>query len=180
MKFFKYILITYSLLLNTIVFAKPVKETKFKESSFNIRELALPSEVEGISKTAGAIYYSPSVKGKALMPIHFWGQVQRSGLHFIPVDTSLLNGLSLAGGPKDKAILSRVMVTTKRKGKRQKLEFDLEEGGGVDSADFSLRPGDTVYLKKDTFTENRNYYTSLIGVVATILSSILLYREVKR
>ncbi len=180
MKKIKFILISYSLLLNTLVFAKPVKESKVNLPTFNIRELALPSEVEGIGKSAGAIYYSPSVKGKALMPVHFWGQVQKTGLHFIPVDTNLLSGLSLAGGPKDKAILSRVMVTTKRTGQRKKLEFNLEEGGSIDSADFSLQPGDTVYLKKDTYFENRSYYTSLIGVVATILSSVLLYREVKR
>lgn len=180
MKTVKLFLISYSLLFNSFAFAKSTKNKKLKGTNFDIRELALPSEVENIRKSPGAIFYSPSVKGKALIPVHFWGQVERTGLHFIPVDTNLLSGLSLAGGPKDNGILSRVMVTTKRSGKREKLEFDLEEGGTVDAVDFSLRPGDTVYIKKDTFLQNRNYYTSLIGVVATILSSVLLYREVKR
>ena len=70
-----------------------------KKSNYNIRQLALPSEVEDIGKSSGSIYYSPSIKGKVLIPVHFWGSVKKTGLHFIPVDTNLISGISLAGGP---------------------------------------------------------------------------------
>ena len=54
------------------------------------------------------------------------------------------------------------------------------KGGSNEAALKSLRPGDMVFVEKDYWYENRAYYTSLVGVVATILSSILLYRQVKK
>ncbi len=155
------------------------KKTKMDSTNYNIRELALPSEVGNISKKAGAIYYSPSVKGKVLIPVHFWGQIKNTGLHFVPVDTNLINGLSLAGGPSALAEFDEVYVTTKRSGKREKLTFDISEGGAIDIEDFKLQPGDTVFVPQDNFYRDRSYYTSLTGVVVTVLSSILLYRQVR-
>lgn len=174
MKFTTFLTI-FSLLSSPITFAKKNP----KKSQYNIRELALPSEVENIGKKAGAIYYSPSVKGKVLMPVHFWGEIKNSGLHFMPVETNLINGLSLAGGPNTTAELDKIKVTTKRSGKRESLEFDLSEGGAVDLGDFKLEPGDTVYVPKDNFRADRNYYTSLTGVILTLLSSILIYQQVR-
>lgn len=175
-KFLSFLLI---LSLGHPVLAKN-KAKKDAAQNYNIRELALPSEVENISKKAGSIYYSPSVKGKVLIPVHFWGKIKYSGLHFVPVDTSLINGISLAGGPNSDAEFEDVYVTTKRNGKREKLTFDISNGGDVALDDFKLQPGDTVFIPKDTFAQDRAYYTSLVGVVLTVLSSILLYREVQR
>jgi hypothetical protein len=155
------------------------KNKKSEKSKYNIRELALPSEVENIGKKAGSIYYSPSVKGKVLIPVHFWGQVKNSGLHFMPVDTNIINGISLAGGPTTNAELDNVKVTTKRGGKRERIDFDLTGGGGIELEDFKLQPGDTVYVPQDTFRQDRNYYTSLTSVILTLLSSILIYQQVR-
>lgn len=150
-----------------------------EQSQYNIRELALPSEVDSLGKKGGAIYYSPSVKGKVLIPVHMWGEVRNSGLHFVPLDTNLINGISLAGGPTGSSDLEDVVVTTTRDGKRERMTFDLSDGGDLSLEDFKLKPGDTVFVEKDTFRLDRAYYTSLFGVVLTLLSSILLYRQVK-
>lgn len=173
-------------LLNTCLWAqtsnispKSKKIVKNKQSQYNIRELALPSEVDNISKRGGSIYYSPSVKGKVLIPVHMWGEVRNSGLHFVPLDTNLINGISLAGGPTGSSDLEDVIVTTTRDGKRERMKFDLTEGGDLSLEDFKLQPGDTVFVEKDNFRLDRAYYTSLFGVVLTLLSSILLYRQVK-
>ena len=171
------ILLILNLLFSPIALAKSKKDKS--KSQYNIRELALPSEVENIGKKSGSIYYSPSVKGKVLIPVHFWGQVKNSGLHFLPVDTNIINGISLAGGPANNAELDNIKVTTKRTGKREKLKFDLSGGGAIDLEDFKLQPGDTVFVPEDTFRQDRNYYTSLTGVILTLLSSILIYQQVK-
>ena len=169
------IIVTLSLLLPMSSFAK----TQAKNSPYNIRKLALPSEVKNVSKQPGSLYYNPSVKGKALMPIHFWGRVNKAGLHFVPLETKLIDGISMAGGPSSNADLSEVVITTNRNGKRERLELDLEGGGDLSVDNYTLNPGDTIFLKKDSYMENRSYYTSLFGVVATILSSVLLYQQVK-
>jgi protein involved in polysaccharide export with SLBB domain len=171
------ILIIFS--LGQSSFAKSNKAKKESSQNYNIRELALPSEVENIGKKAGSIYYSPSVKGKVLIPVHFWGQIKNTGLHFVPVDTTLINGISLAGGPSSDAEFDDVYVTTKRNGGREKLSFDISDGGDINIEDFKLQPGDTVFIPKDNFYRDRAYYTSLVGVVLTVLSSILLYRQVR-
>lgn len=154
---------------------------KVKPVSYDLNELALPSEVKNLGKRAGAIYYSPTVKGKVLMPVHFWGYFNRPGLHFIPVDSSLLEGVSYAGGPNPQAQLDKVRLMSKiQEGKIINNFFNLEKGGSNEAALRSLKPGDMVFVEKDYWYENRSYYTSLIGVVATILSSVLLYRQVKK
>lgn len=172
-------------LLNTCLWAETTKAANLKLAvkkniapKYNIRELALPSEVEKLGKKTGSIYYSPSVKGKVLIPVHMWGEVRNSGLHFVPLDTNLLNGISLAGGPTSAGDLADVLVTTTREGKRERLEFDLSSGGNLGLEDFKLRPGDTVFVKKDNYLVDRAYYTSLFGVVVTILSSILIYKRI--
>lgn len=150
------------------------------KSKFNLNELALPSEVTKLPKRSGSMYYSPSIKDKVLIPVHFWGEVRNSGLHYVPVGTTLVNGLSLAGGPNDRAILSEIKLTRTDGDEIKSKLFDLEDGGTKEAYYEKLKPGDTIFLKKSNFHQDRAYYTSLIGVISTILSSILIYREVKR
>lgn len=151
-----------------------------KKGRYNVKELVLPSEVENVSRSSGAIFYSPSVKGKVLIPVHFWGKVSRPGLHFIPSDTSLVKGLSMAGGPASLALLDDVKLTRpSASGDYENFSFDIEHGGDKVAHTFKLQPGDTIFLEDDTYLADRSYYTSLIGVIVTILSGILLYDQVK-
>lgn len=179
LKHFTYLSLVFTLQFNAVVFAMPPKE-KNPAGTYNIRELALPSEVEGLSKKTGSVFYTPTVKGKVLMPVHFWGEVSNAGIHFIPVDTTLINGLSIAGGPRTDGRLDNVKLTRSVAGKIQEYNFDLSDGGDEVSYREVLKPGDTIFVDKSRFYENRAYYTSLVGVIATVLSSILLYREVKK
>jgi hypothetical protein len=161
--------------------AKKEITSKNKVAGYDLNELALPSEVKGVAKATGSIYYSPAVKGKVLMPVHFWGYFNKPGLHFIPIGSSLLEGVSYAGGPNPQAQLGNVrLMTDKDKGSIVNNFYDLEKGGSNEAALRLLKPGDMVFVEKDYWYENRSYYTGLIGVVATLLSSILLYRQVKK
>jgi hypothetical protein len=164
------------LLFAPLAIAKTKKQIQQK---VDLKQLVLPSEVSSLGKRAGSIYYSPSVKGKVLIPVHFWGEVARSGLHYIPVGTTLVNGLSLAGGPKNEGDLEEVKLTRQNGSTIDEQEFDLSKGGSILAYKTELLAGDTVFIPRDTFREDRVYYTSLVGVIATILSSILLYRQVK-
>jgi protein involved in polysaccharide export with SLBB domain len=149
------------------------------KSNYNIKEFTLPSEVKDMSKSYGSVFFSPSVKGKVLIPVHFWGEVKNSGLHFVPVNTTFLNGLSMAGGPSSSAKLADVKLTRKNKDKFKVFKYDISDGGSTNAYSETLQPGDSIFVPKDQYIENRAYYTGLIGVFATVLSSILLYRQVK-
>ncbi|MCP4912846.1 MAG: hypothetical protein GY909_06985 [Oligoflexia bacterium] len=175
--------LSYLLIFNPLLAQQanqPSAKAKKSSKEFNIRELALPSEVKKLGKSSGAVYYSPSVKGKVLIPVHFWGEINKSGLHFVPLDTTLVQGLSMAGGPKQRATLDKVRLTRRSEGKLQNEFYNLEGGGEDDAFNAVLQPNDTIFIEKNDYLEDRSYYTSLFGVIATVLSSILLYREVKR
>lgn len=148
-------------------------------AEIDLQDLALPSEVKDLNKATGAVYYSTTNKNKPLMPVHMWGEVNKSGLHYIPVDTKLVKGLSFAGGGTGNADLDNVSVTRIENGKAIKKEFNLSEGGNLDAHQFVLQPGDTVFVKEDTYYTNRAYYTSLIGVVVSIVSSILIIKRIE-
>lgn len=175
---FKNILAT--LLIVQIIIGNPEGFSQEKSQGVNLRDLALPSEFEGIKKEAGAVFYSGTSRGKALIPINIWGEVNKAGLHYIPIDTDLVLGLSLAGGPKSSANLTGIKVTRNTNNHINEFKFDLSEGGTPEAYKLKLEPGDTVFVEKEFFYENRAYYTSIIGVIATILSSILLYRQVRQ
>jgi hypothetical protein len=154
--------------------------TSVSAAEIDLQDLALPSEVKEIGKASGAVFYSSTNKNKALMPINFWGEVNRSGLHYVPVDTKLIKGLSLAGGASGRGDLEEVSIARSFDGKIKKLEFDLSGGGNTEAHEFVLRPGDTVYIPNDRFYENRSYYTSLVSVLVTILSGIFLYQRIQQ
>lgn len=165
-------ILSFSLLMSSSVIAAG-------KSNYNIKEFTLPSEVKDMSKNYGSVFFSPSVKGKVLIPVHFWGEVKNSGLHFVPVNTTFLNGLSMAGGPSSSAKLADVKLTRKNQDKFKVFRYDISDGGSTKAYSETLQPGDSIFVPKDEYLENRAYYTGLIGVFATVLSSILLYRQVK-
>lgn len=169
------VLIVFQMLNSSLLFGE---EAKIPASAF--KDYALPSEFEGIKKESGAVYYSASSKGKVLIPINVWGEVNKTGLHFIPVDTDLVQGLSLAGGPKSSASLDKIKLTRNVDGKIEEFKFNLEKGGTPAAYQLKLSPGDTIFVEHDYYYDNRTYYTGLFTVFATILSSVILYRQIKR
>ena len=169
-----------SMISSSLAFADNKEEVLKKKSSLKLNEIVLPSEVKKLSKAPSSIFYAPSVKDKVLIPVHFWGEVKKSGLHFVPVGTNLIHGLSLAGGPNATAKLEQVTLTRLVGGELSSLEFDLSDGGDEEVFAEIIQANDTIFVEKSRYYENRQYYTSLIGVVATFLSTILLYREVRK
>ncbi len=151
---------------------------KGNNKKIDLKSLALPSDIGEVVRASGNIFYSPTKRGSVLIPVHIWGQVRKAGLHFLPLDTAFLRGISIAGGPDASADLSDVHLVRGNKGNRKELIFDLTEGGDEDSREIILEPNDSIYIPKDTFFEDRAYYTSLIGVVATIISSIFIIETI--
>lgn len=146
----------------------------------SLQEITLPSEVKDLSKQTGSIYYNTSVKNKVLIPAHFWGEVVRPGLHFIPTDTTLIKGLSMAGGPSGTANVEDVVLTrTLADGSLKQMKFNLSEGGDTKAYQLKLEPGDSIFIKKDSYREDRAYYTSLVGIAISIISTVFILQKVK-
>lgn len=171
-------LILVTQFFSNAVFAKEALPSS--EAELNLQEIALPSDVKDIEKHSGSIFYNNSVRNKFLIPVHMWGDIKQSGLHFIPTDTTLIKGLSLAGGPSNSANLNDIVVIRNSPdGKFKETSFDLSDGGDAKAHQFKMESGDTVFIRKETFYENRNYYTSLIGIFLTVLSTFVIVQKVK-
>lgn len=117
--------------------------------------------------------------------IQIWGEVGNPGVHFVPVDASLLDVLSMAGGPLDNAALSRVrlidLADSINSHTGREVIIDLEDF--LQSGKFEIEP----ILKHDMIiiipkNKMARFFDSLPGVlnVLNILSvSILLYSVFK-
>jgi hypothetical protein len=149
-------------------------------NDLSVKEIVLPSELQDLRKTSGSIYYNQSLKGKVLIPVHVWGQVSKPGLHFIPAETSFINALSMAGGPRDASKLDNVKLIRKYKESIKTREFDLTEGGNSEAYYYELRPNDTIFIERSTFFEDRAYYTTLVSVFVSLLSAFIVYNEVQK
>lgn len=149
-------------------------------NDLSLQDVALPSEVKDVGKQQGSIYYDASSKNKALVPTHFWGEVQKSGLHFVPTDTTLIKGLSMAGGPTGSAKLDEVTLSRLLSdGSMKQYRFDISGGGDSDAHAFKIEAGDSVFIKRDTFYENRNYYTSWVSIALSLITTFFIVNKVK-
>lgn len=174
------LVICYQLLSGTIVFSAETAKSEMK-SELSLQEIALPSEVKDLGKQSGSVYYNTSVKNKVLIPTHFWGEVGKPGLHFIPTDTTLIKGLSMAGGPTGTAKIDDVVLTrSATDGSLKQFEFNLSDGGDVQAYQFKIEAGDSIFIKKDLFREDRAYYTGLIGIGISIISTLILLQKVNK
>lgn len=149
------------------------------ENSVSIKNFVLPSEVKNLGKLSGSIYYNKSIKGKALIPVHFWGEVRTPGLHFVPVDTKFIEALSMAGGPSSLANLEKVKLVRRSDRDVKTIEFDLTEGGSNEPYSTVVKPSDSVFVPRDYWRTDRTYYSSLINVGVTLLTGILIYKQIQ-
>lgn len=158
----------------------PVLAQANTAKDLSIREIVLPSELNNLPKQPGAVYYNQSTKGKVLVPVNFWGEINRSGLHFIPAETNLVSGLSMAGGASSLSRLDNIRLIRRIENKVEVKEFDLTEGGEELAYLEQLRPGDTVFIDRNTYREDRIFYTTLVTVAISVLSTWLLYEQINK
>jgi hypothetical protein len=84
----------------------------------------------------------------------------------------------MAGGPKSTARLDNIRLSRQGKKSFKPQLYDLRKGGDGDAYNEKLKAGDTIFIERSYFHQNRVFYTGLVGVAATILSSILIYKRI--
>ena len=93
----------------------------------------------------GASQYYLGDKDQVLMNVNVWGYVQRPGQYMIPINTDLVSLISFAGGPRDGANLTKVMIIRGGHGSEMaSTNPDIEKGSTVPILNVNV----TDYLKK--------------------------------
>jgi hypothetical protein len=65
---------------------------------------------DSVGARSNAEYYSAAPETGLVMPINIWGSVREPGVHYVPIGSTLLHSVSVAGGPTDLADLDKVKL----------------------------------------------------------------------
>jgi hypothetical protein len=124
-------------------------------------------------------YYSDNKRGRLLIPVQVWGDVQLSGTHHVPDDTMLIDLIGLAGGPqgslKKTTIVVKRLVHTSSEIMPQVTQFTGESLLRDATANrFAMASDDMVYVEVDK-SEDKLYKTlTMASVITGLVSSVLL------
>lgn len=84
---------------------------------------------------------------------HIWGQIYKPGFYAVPDDTDLLTLISLAGGPREDAKLTKIRIVRPTAQGERVLIVNLKKymETGDESLIPVLQPGDTVIVSGTIF-----------------------------
>ena len=139
-----------------------------------------PGGEESVSSPPGISRYRLQLgQGESMIEfsVSVWGEVRRPGLYSVPEGTTLLDLISLAGGPTSSAKLGDVKlvrsasVTT---GLKRVVDVNLDDFVKKGDADVQtlLIPDDTVVIKAKTST-NILKWTSFVSVLALVANVVV-------
>lgn len=140
----------------------------------------------GSTTGSGGSYYNYSEEGGYSIDVNLWGFVGSPGRYKVPSSITLIQLISLAGGPSDRARLSDVRILHDLTVDSTIVEpinvFNLEEY--QQTADSSLNPmlidGDTVIVPGDAlnvFREILGIFRDIALVVGTLIGLILAFKN---
>jgi len=138
-----------------------------------------------------AQYKFNPVLEQGLIAVYVFGSVFKPGVHYVPSKISLLEVLTLAGGPTTNAKVDRITVSSldaNLAGKAGTTKFfDLDEyferiqhSGTVEYSVPRMSNNDIIYVPEDKafFDKNTTSIITFVGAIAsTILSIVLIKRE---
>lgn len=139
----------------------------------------------GSASGSGGAYYNYSEEGGYSISVNLWGFVNAPGKYTVPSSTTLIQLISLAGGPNDRARMSDIRILHDLTVDSTITEpinvFNLEEY--MRTADSSLNPilidNDTVIVPGDAlnvFREVLAIFRDIALVVGTVIGLILAFR----
>ncbi len=118
---------------------------------------------------------------RLLIEVNMLSGVIHKGIHQVPDNINLVDMVSLAGGPEDKADLSEVHIKRKAKSGFSTLSFNIEKLVESPTAQYPpLMDGDVVFIERSSI----DTWVTALGVVGLTLgiavSGILIRNELKK
>lgn len=147
-----------------------------KSAEAQTDQTRLAPSLQGSSE---ANYYF-ATPGDLTILVNVWGYVNKAGRYEISTSTDLIQLLSLAGGPRDGAKLTKVMIVRveKTESGTQKVEkmIDLEDVLNLDADDLKLQPGDTIYVDKTWWTGVKGgiSFAASVAILVTAVTNLII------
>ena len=99
------------------------------------------------------------------MAIHIWGEVKQPGRFIFDHPTDLMEAISYAGGPTDRARMTKVYLV--RRGEpTQRIDLSMKRLRLAGGATEMIRPGDTIVVPKK-WTASEFFIVTLLSSIST-------------
>jgi hypothetical protein len=110
---------------------------------------------------------------RLLIEVHVWGEVNKPGLYRVPDGSTVLDAISLAGGPTQFAALSKVKLTHPEgvSPRRQKIDLDKYSDGRNGGDLPVLKPGDMITVPRNA----RFFWKDAVQILADIAIIVNVY-----
>jgi hypothetical protein len=124
-------------------------------------------------------FYSEAQPGEILIPVKVIGAIPRAGIYHIPKVTDLMQLIALAGGVRQDAEISEIVVRRDRDNKKEVIRFDLKKFLDGDDGLLipTLEPQDVVmvYPKEPIFSQNSITFISFVAsIVSLVVSGVMI------
>ena len=115
-------------------------------------------------------------KQRLLVKVQIWGDVNSPGVYYVPDITSLIELISLAGGPVGSIDDLEVKASRKILGKKALSEtFEGEEFlTSVKAGKWVMQPDDVVYVQAQGSTEGLLKTLSIVSAITGTITSVAL------
>lgn len=115
---------------------------------------------------------------RLLIEVHVWGEVNKPGLHRVPDGSTVLDAISLAGGPTQFASVSKIRLThAGNTGQRsERINIDRYSEGREGSQPPVLRPGDMITVPRNA----RFFWKDAVQILADIAIIVNVYYLISR
>lgn len=127
------------------------------------------------SPKAGSVYVAPTKKDDVLFKSSIWGAVQYPGIHYIPIGTRLVDAISIAGGPIERANMENITLSSQESSGLKVYNLSLTEALADANKNPVLKPNDVLVIKEDRSLAKATLYVQIgTFILSAIALSILI------
>ena len=147
----------------------------------NIRVGSIPR-----TSPLGGAYFDFSDPNTVNMKIGIWGYVKNPGRYTLPVNTTIMEALSYAGGPEADALAEDIRILrTGVDSTQEVIKFDYnqllhEANISKTVKDIRLHPGDMILLPGEPRFYLRDYLSTSISLISALSSLTILIISIVR
>lgn len=154
--------------------------TNYSQEDKGRKDVQIGLGTSDLTRSYGGAYFDFSDAETVNIKVAIWGNVRNPGRYVIPIYTTMIDLISLAGGPTDNADLDDLrLYRAPQTGEQQLIKFrydDLFESDQLikNRSAPKLEPSDVLLVPGAPQMYFRDWFSLTLSVVSTILSVVVL------
>ena len=153
----------------------------FKNKIISIFILLILSSVfysaEGVKGKVSGRYFTDE-RGNILMNVNVWGHINNPGIHLVNEGIDFPTLLSIVGGPKPGAKLSKIKLIREVQDGNNKILYEIDLNDfyktGIREGFVDILPNDTIIIDENTIS----YLLSKVNILNSFLQMLNIYLQI--